>query len=223
MSSSSSDISRAAQFRGSCQARDGSTIRSICFGARTEGGTSNYWGIDLDAQSGCTGCCYSYGGTSRNINLTCPGGNDGTGGGSHDLAVRNFSVSDIRVQPGQTITLSADVYNWSGSSPSTTLTWYRSDNSTITSRDTRVGADSVGRLGSRDTSSESIRVTVPRTAGTYYCGACVPVLSNEDDPGDECSDGVAVVVASSGGGGGAGGGSTYGSLELTIRDSVNTG
>ena len=60
------------------------------------------------------------------------------------------------------------------SSTFTTLRYYRSTDSNITSSDTSVGTDSVSGLNSSGSSDESISLTVSSTtSGTYYYGACV--------------------------------------------------
>ena len=63
-----------------------------------------------------------------------------------------------------------------------------------------MGTDSVGRLAAAATSAESIRLTAPSSAGTYYYGACVDAVANESDTANNCSSSVAVTVADSGGG-----------------------
>ena len=60
-----------------------------------------------------------------------------------------------------------------GRSDSTMLRYYQSTDSTITTGDTEVGTDSVFRLGASASGAESISLTAPSTAGTYYYGACV--------------------------------------------------
>ena len=123
------------------------------------------------------------------------------GGGSPDLTVYTVLVSDSTPNAGQSITLSTTVRNSGGASSSlTTLRWYRSDNSTISSSDTQIGTDSVSSLSAGGSGSESITVTAPNTTGTYYYGACVDSVSGETSTSDNCSSGRLVTVISSGGG-----------------------
>ena len=130
------------------------------------------------------------------------GGGSGGGGGSPDLIVDSPSVSDSTLTTGQSFTLSATVRNQGqGSSASTTLRYYRSSNATISTSDTEVGTDSVSGLSASSTSAESISLTAPSSAGTYYYGACVASVSGESDTNNNCSDGVRVTVSSTGGGG----------------------
>ena len=121
-----------------------------------------------------------------------------------DLVVESASVDDAAPAPGGSFTFSATVRNrGDGSSGSTTLRYYRSTDSTISSGDTAAGTDSVGRLAASATSDESIRLTAPSSAGTYYYGACVDSVSGESASTNNCSDAVKVEVGGNGGGGGA--------------------
>ena len=52
-----------------------------------------------------------------------------------------------------------------------------------------VGTDSVRNLGPSESSNESIILTAPLTAGTYYYGACVDSVSGEKQHlENNCSD-----------------------------------
>ena len=112
-----------------------------------------------------------------------------------DLVVDTPTVDDNAPTAGVSITLSATVRNQgNGASDSTTLRYYQSTDSTITSGDTEVGTDSVFRLGASASGDESISLTAPSTPGTYYYGACVDAISGESDTTNNCSSAVAVVV-----------------------------
>ena len=114
-----------------------------------------------------------------------------------DLVVDSASVSDNTLETGQSFTLRATVSNGGdGQAESTTLRYYRSANATISTGDTQVGTDAVGVLGALATSPESISLTAPSTASTYYYGACVDSVSGESDTGNNCSSGVRVTVSS---------------------------
>ena len=92
-------------------------------------------------------------------------------------------------------TLGINVENQgSGSSGSTTLRYYRSTGSAITSGDTEVGTDAVDGLAASGVSRETIDLTAPSTPGTYYYGACVDAVSNESDTTNNCSRGIAFIV-----------------------------
>ena len=112
-----------------------------------------------------------------------------------DLAVDAPTVSDNSPVAGASFTLSATVRNrGDGASGSTTLRYYRSTDASISSSDTEVGTDAVGGLSASGTSAESISLTAPSSAGTYYYGACVAAVTGESDTGNNCSSSVTVTV-----------------------------
>ena len=112
-----------------------------------------------------------------------------------DLEVGTPTVDDSSPETGATFTLSATVSNTGdGESPTTTLRYYRSMDSAITTSDTEVGTDDIGTLTASGTSAESISLTAPSTAGTYYYGACVDSVTDESDTTDNCSSSVQVDV-----------------------------
>ena len=144
--------------------------------------------------------------TAGTATYTC---NDGSSGGYNwllvaisatgtpDLVVQTPSVSDSSPNAGGAFTLSATVRNQgNGLSASTTLRYYRSPDATISTSDTAVGTDAVGGLAASGTSAESISLTAPSTAGTYYYGACVDPVSGESATGNNCSNSSAVTVPS---------------------------
>ena len=112
-----------------------------------------------------------------------------------DLVVDTPTVSDSAPAAGDRFTLNATVRN-QGNGPSsfTTLRYYQSIDSTITTGDTAVGADSVSRLSASATSAESVSITAPSTEGTYYYGACVDSVTDESDTTNNCSVAVTVTV-----------------------------
>ena len=81
-----------------------------------------------------------------------------------------------------------------GSSDSTTLRYYRSSDSTITTGDSQVGTDSVFQLEASESGNQSISLTAPDSPGTYYYGACVDAVSGEANTANNCSSAVAVTV-----------------------------
>ena len=116
--------------------------------------------------------------------------------GQPDLAVGAPSVSNSSPAAGASFTLSATVSNTgNGESVATTLRYYRSTDATITTADTGVGTDAVGALAPSGSSAESISLTAPGTAGTYYYGACVGAVTDESDTSNNCSSAVTVTVA----------------------------
>ena len=125
-------------------------------------------------------------------------GDDGGGGGgtgAPDLTVGSVSVSDASPAAGASFTLRSTVRNGGdASAAATTLRYYRSTNATISRSDTQVGTDSVSGLSTSGTSAESISLTAPSSAGTYYYGACVDSVTGESDTDNNCSSGVRVAV-----------------------------
>ena len=94
------------------------------------------------------------------------------------------------------LTLTATVSNaGTGASPETTLRWYLSTDGTIEATDTPAGDGDVGSLEAGASTMLTNMVTVSETAGIYHYGACVDAVSEESDPANNCSSGVAVVVA----------------------------
>ena len=113
-----------------------------------------------------------------------------------DLVVGTPSVDDSSPETGGSFTLSATVSNdGDGDAPATTLRYYRSTDATITTSDTSVGTDAVGALAVAGTSAQSIGLTAPSTAGTYYYGACVDAVTDESDTTNNCSASVQVDVS----------------------------
>ena len=114
---------------------------------------------------------------------------------SPNLTVGSPSVTDSSPETGDSFTLSATVGNGGdGSSAATTLRYYRSTDLMITTSDTSVGTDGVGTLAASGSSSESIGLTAPSTAGTYYYGACVDAVSGESDMTNNCSGSIPITA-----------------------------
>ena len=149
-----------------------------------------YYGACVDAVSGessTTNNCSS----SVQVDVTAPPPQT-----SPDLTVGSPSVNDDSPETGGSFTLSATVSNsGDGASPATTLRYYQSTDATISSADTQVGTDAVGTLAASGTSAESISLTAPASAGTYYFGACVDAVSGESSTTNNCSGSVQVTVS----------------------------
>ncbi len=123
------------------------------------------------------------------------------GGGSPppDLVVVSPSVSDDTLTAGQSFELRVTVRNQgAGRAVAATLRYYRSNNPTISLRDTPVGTDAISALAASGAIAESIRLTAPSSTGTYYYGACVDSVSGEGLTGNNCSAGVQVTVNAGG-------------------------
>ena len=112
-----------------------------------------------------------------------------------DLVVESLFVSDNTLNVGQSFMLSLGVRNQGNAeSAGTTLRYYRSSDMTISTSDTEVGTESLGPLSASGTSNQSINLTAPASAGTYYYGACVEAVADESDTGNNCSTAVRVTV-----------------------------
>ena len=112
-----------------------------------------------------------------------------------DLVVDTPTVSESAPAAGASFTLNATVRNQgNGASAFTTLRYYQSSDSTITTGDTEVGTDSVSSLDAAESGDESINLTAPSSAGTQYYGACVDSVSSETDTTNNCSAAVTVTV-----------------------------
>ena len=132
-------------------------------------------------------------------NDACPLDGDVTCGqiSEPDLVVVSPSVSDASPEQGASVTFTVTVRNQGdGQSAATTLRYYRSTDATITTGDTEVGTNAVSTLTAAGTSDESISLTAPSTAGTYYYGACVDPVSGETNTGNNCSNSNMVTVSS---------------------------
>ena len=91
-----------------------------------------------------------------------------------DLVVDTPTVDTSTPAAGARFTLTVAVRNQGAArSASTTVRYYQSTDSTITAGDTEVGTDSVFGLAASGSGDESISLTAPSTAGTFYYGACV--------------------------------------------------
>ena len=116
--------------------------------------------------------------------------------GEPDLVVVAPSVSDSGPTVGATFTLSATITNdGEGTSAATTLRYYQSTDATITTSDTEAGSTAVAGLAALGSTNESVDVTAPATAGTYYYGACVDAVADESDTTNNCSSSVQVTVS----------------------------
>ena len=163
----------------------GTSAESISLNAPTTAG-AYYYGACVDAvkdESDTTDNCS----TSMKLDVEAPK--------YPDLEVGTPTVSDSTPETGASFTLSATVSNTGdGESVATTLRYYRSTDATITTSDTAVGTDAVSGLTSSGSGAESISLTAPSTAGTYYYGACVDAVTDESDTTDNCSTSVKLDV-----------------------------
>ena len=112
-----------------------------------------------------------------------------------DLVVADPSVSDSDPAAGAQFTLSVTARNdGDAAAAATTLRFYRSTDTTITTADTEVGTGAVAALAASASASDSASLTAPDSAGTYYYGACVDPVTAESDTTNNCSAAVPVNV-----------------------------
>ena len=112
-----------------------------------------------------------------------------------DLVAESPLANPPNPTPGQSFTLSVAIHN-RGKAPAspTTVRYYLSTDSTITTDDTEVGTGTVSELAAPSTIFKLIRLTAPSSPGTYYYGACVQPVSGESDIQNNCSSASEVVV-----------------------------
>ena len=143
---------------------------------------SNVITVEVTAEDLVTTKTYTITVTRAAVSATAP-----------DLVVSSVSIGSSPFGD-PSFTLHATAHNQgSGSSGSTTLRYYISFDSTITSRDVEIGTDAVGGLHASGSSEESIDLIEPSAPGTYHYGACVDTVSDELETTNNCSS-VAVRV-----------------------------
>ena len=112
-----------------------------------------------------------------------------------DLVIESPSVNPPNPAPSQSFTLSVAIHNrGKAPAPPTTVRYYLSTDSTITTDDTEVGTGTVSELAAPSTTFKLIRLTAPSSPGTYYYGACVQPVSSERDIQNNCSSASKIVV-----------------------------
>ena len=114
-----------------------------------------------------------------------------------DLEMGTVVVSDENLSSGSHFTLLTSVTNeGDGDSEATTIRFYRSTDSTITSSDTQQSSSPVIPLAAQgqEVTAISVSLTAPSEEGTYYYGACVDSVTGETDTADNCSASVTVTV-----------------------------
>ena len=116
--------------------------------------------------------------------------------GSPDLVASVTSVGDAGIlYVGESFTINAQVHNQGdGPAASTTLRYYRSTDSTISTSDARSGTDHVDPVPVAGTRPESIGRTAPSSTGTYYYGVCVDPVAGESNTRNNCSEAFTAVV-----------------------------
>ena len=118
-------------------------------------------------------------------------------GGSEepDVSLSDVEVNNNILTNGQSFTLRLRVNNsGTGEAPQTSLSYYRSDDSEVTTADTPVGSDAaVSPLASaQGADAPDLSLTFPASGDFYYYGACVGAVSGEASTANNCSSGVRV-------------------------------
>ena len=75
------------------------------------------------------------------------------------------------------------------------LTYYRSEDATITTSDTKVGANTTHILDPSVSRRIKLTLQTPSSRGTYYYGACADAMAGESDTTNNCSQAVQVKVS----------------------------
>ena len=113
-----------------------------------------------------------------------------------DLAVVAAPVAiNDQLLPGESFTLSATVSNQGdAASTATTLRFYQSTDTTITTNDTEIGAVNVDPLQPDGTATVTFTNNAPMTVGMYNYGVCVDPVATETATHNNCSPSVTVTV-----------------------------
>ena len=121
----------------------------------------------------------------------------GPGPGPNLAVVAFFLASGVHDgAPGRSLTFQGRIRNVGNEvSPATTLRFYRSRNQTIATDGTFLGMVALGTIAaSSRIDSETLTLTAPSAAGTYYYGACVDAVTDESDTTNNCSDARPITV-----------------------------
>ncbi len=98
-------------------------------------------------------------------------------------------------QTGNSFGLQATVRNREQSqSGLSTLYFYQSTDSEITPDDTSIGIYAMSSLSIAQQAHHSIRLRVPLEPETYYYGACVEEVTDEESTANNCSEAVSITV-----------------------------
>ena len=160
-------------------------------------------------QSQTAGTTYYVGACVATLPHELNASNNCSGGVAVSIAVSYFdfsvlgtiSVSPTMVEFGDTMSLDATVQNTgTGAASATTLRFYWSENSTIATTDTPlctagVAVPALAAAANSGDLNQSCPIPTAQTAGiTYYVGACVATIANEEDAENNCSTGLSVTL-----------------------------
>ena len=108
-----------------------------------------------------------------------------------------FHTNPIDISGGSSFKVAAGVVNiGNGPSAATTVSFYQSTDSRISTTDTLVGSTAaVGALSAgASILSAQISLTAPTASGTYYYGACVGTVTGESNPDNNCLSAIPKVI-----------------------------
>ena len=113
-----------------------------------------------------------------------------------DLVFDTPTVSESEPDAAAEFTLSVTVRNrGGGDAGATTLRYYRSADTAITTADAEVAVSILdGGLEESASSEERVWLRAPSDPGAYYYGACVDAVDDESDTANNCSSSVRVTV-----------------------------
>lgn len=113
-----------------------------------------------------------------------------------DLTVESAAVNETNLATGQLFAASATLRN-SGSraSTETTLRFFSSTDSVISTADTALTTVAVSSIGAGAVNELSVSLNAPTAAGTYWIGACVNRVASESNTTNNCSSAVQINVA----------------------------
>jgi CARDB len=113
-----------------------------------------------------------------------------------DLTVIFAGVTDTTLLPGQSFSVLAITRNvGDGPASSSTLRYYRSSNSIISTGDTYIGTDTLNPMAAGAQQASNDPETALTAEGNYWYGACVLSVPGEEETGNQCSTGAQATVA----------------------------
>ena len=108
-----------------------------------------------------------------------------------DLSIDTIKVSSTVTKAGSPVTISANVKNiGSGDARATTIQFYRSSDSMISTADVFLASASVDAL-SRGASMD-VRETINSRFGNFYYGVCIERVDLRENIDNNCSNGIFV-------------------------------
>lgn len=115
--------------------------------------------------------------------------------GHPNLQTIGPGVSKVSMLTRESFVASATIENLgNAASAATTLRYFASTDSTITTSDTPMGTAAVVALGAGGTAAYSAAVLAPTLPGTYWIGGCVDAVADETVTANQCSTGVAIAL-----------------------------